>query len=260
VQGAIYEGTKLSRCILMNRKAMGRPYTWFVTICIEIVQTPKESVSLWTKVCRALRRRGIVALWLREPTRRNKIHYHLLIRNAIKEADLRQIINEAMPDLKKKTLKTERRGWHFKPQQIPSDPSPNNITSDEWTLCHYISKAKLPIKDDDGRIIVEDRWRKKRLLFKPNLGLKKVGTIGPFWQQPRATFWEQVKDQEKRIGDGLARPGIHRLVNYIHDMIGGRYATLTQIERSLGYNADDPVVTAWAESLLADEWVNEDRY
>ncbi len=54
---------------------------------------PAKTVKdMWPKVCRKLKKRGIFALWVREPNRLNKCYYHILIKNNISMADLKQAI------------------------------------------------------------------------------------------------------------------------------------------------------------------------
>src|SRR5262245_41291339 len=119
VEGYQHEANKLTRCILRNRQLARSPYTWQVTINIEIIHTPKQIGEEWTKIVRTLRRKGIVALWVREPTKSGKVHYHLLLRNAIDKAQLVKIIKQAMFDEKHKGKK--RCGWHMKLKPITDD-------------------------------------------------------------------------------------------------------------------------------------------
>jgi hypothetical protein len=113
VQGYLKEAGDLTRCILRNEKRMGRPYTWFVTMCVEVVQTPQDITDLWTKACRKLKRKNIVGLWVREPTLSNTIHYHILLKSDVTKQEIHRAFKKAMPNLKRVTTNGVRRGWHM---------------------------------------------------------------------------------------------------------------------------------------------------
>jgi hypothetical protein len=184
--------------------------------------------------------KGIVALWVREPNRLNKLHYHIIIKNPISEADLKKAIEDAMPP--RSVVKWRKR----------IEPIKN-----EWRLCHYVFKAKVKGRNKQGNV-VNDLYRHKRLLFLPKMPFKKVGTIGDFWEQGKSKkkLWDEIKAIEKKIGEGLEKPNVKRLCQYVYDMLPG--VTLKEIERSFGLDADGAAVQDWIESLLAGEWADED--
>src|SRR5262249_14880849 len=158
-EGYINEARKLTTLILRNRKLAGEPYTWFVTVVVETVLSPKDTAALWTKASRSMRDAGIVALWVREPSKANKVHYHLLLRTRITEAMLRAIVKAAMPQ---RQDGQKRAGWHMNMKPV---------SEDEWWLAHYITKGKVA-----GRLNgrpVPDLYAKKRLLFVPGLPYNK---------------------------------------------------------------------------------------
>lgn len=239
--GYIREAKQWAMCILRNRRLMGRPYSWVVHLNHNEELPAKTVKEIWPKVCRKLKDRGIVALWVREPNRLNKCHYHILIKNDISKADLKRAIEEAMPS--RKLVKYRKRVEPIKK---------------EWRLCHYIVKAKIKGYNKQG-IMVDDLYRHKRLLFLAKLKFKKVGTIGDFWEQGKnkKKLWDDIKAIEKRIGEGLEDRNVRRLAEHVHDMIGG-YIPLTDIERSFGYWSDEPFVQDWIDRLLATEWADED--
>jgi hypothetical protein len=96
-------------------------------------------------------------------------------------------------------------------------------------------------------------------LFVAKLKFKKVGTIGDFWEcgKSKTKMWEEIKAIEKQIGEGLEKPNVKRLCEYVYDFLGG-CVSLKKIERSYGYDADGPAVQDWIESLLAGEWADEE--
>lgn len=222
VAGYIEEAKQLTTCILRNKKLARTSYTYHVTINFESVLTPARVVSHWTKICRALRSKGISAIWIREPNETNKVHHHLIVRNQISEFALKQIVNNTMPS-------RADFPWHMKVQAI----------NDIWQLAYYVTKAKVAGYVNRRRIV--DYYRDKRLLFLPNLGLKKYGTIGAFWVKPKKAIWEDIRRVEKRIADGLETPGIRDLVKHIHQLFG-ETVPQRKIERAIGYWSDNAAV------------------
>ena len=241
--GYINEAKQWAMCILKNRQMMKRPYTWAVHINLNEELPPKDIGPMWDKAKRKLKERGIVCLWLREPNSLNKVHYHIIVKNHISEKELKKAIDEAMPS--RKLVKWRKR----------VEPIIN-----EWRLAHYVVKAKVKGRTKKGKL-VNDLYRHKRLLFKPNLPFRKVGTIGDFWEQGKSKtkIWDDIKATEKRIAEGLEDPDVERLAEYVHDWIGGYYP-LAQVRRSFGYWADTPAIRDWINSLIATDWTGEWRY
>jgi hypothetical protein len=240
VLGYINEAKQWAMCVLRNRKLMKRPYTWAVHINLNEEYPPGQISPMWKKVARKLEDRGIVALWVREPNRLNKLHYHIIVKNHISKADLKKAIDDAMPP--RSLVKWRKR----------VEPIIN-----EWRLCHYIFKAKVKGHNKKG-VLVNDLYRVKRLLFKANMPFRKVGTIGGFWEQGKSKtkMWNDIKAIEEQIGKGLEKPNVKRLCEYVHDLLGGDIP-LKDIQRSYGLHADGTAVQDWIESLLADEWAEE---
>ena len=195
---------------------MKRPYTWAVHLNISDDLTPKEAAAQWTKTCRSLRLKGIVAIWVREPNKSNKVHYHLMVKNQIGKKQLERAIEESMPS--RKLLRWRKR----------VEPIKN-----EFRLAHYLTKAKISgyIK---GRQVA-DFHRTKRLLFKTNRAWKKYGVIGAFWERPKKKLWQEIRDIEKKIAEGLEQPNVKQYAKFLFDLVGG-YVPLRQIERSIGIN------------------------
>lgn len=230
VEGYLNEAKKLTTCLIRNRIAINHPYTWFLTIYVDAFMAPKDVNLWWRRVARKLHRNGLVALWVREPTRSNKVHYHLIVRSSHTEVKLVQIVEQSLPPRK------EAR-WHKNLQPIDGS---------DWRLLHYVTKAKIGGKDRKGNVL-PDLYAQKRLLFQPNLGIRKVGTIGKFWHRGKASLWQEVKAHEQRISDGLTVE-IKWLAIYVHDLVGGALP-LRQIERRLGFHADSASVQAWASRV-----------
>lgn len=238
IEGYLHEAKKLSVCILKNRKLLGRPYSWFVTLYVWDVMTPKEAAALWSKASRNMRRHGITALWIREPTKKNKIHYHMLVSSQQSEKDLAEVIEASMPS--RKVV-----GWH---------KSIDAINERWWWLAFYITKAR--VKGEYQGRLVPDKYLTKRLLFKPHTKLRKHGTIGPFWLKTIKAIWQEVKDQERKIAEGLADHRVRRLAKHVHELIGGYYPLKT-IQRSFGLHSQSPAVQDWIAALerqRGDQW------
>lgn len=233
VEGYLNEAKRLTSCILSNQRLMGRRYSWAVHINISDELSPDRHTRLWATACLKLRRRGATALWVREPNKANRVHYHLIIKSTISKKALEQAIEESMPD--RNLVRWRKR----------VEPIKNH-----WHLAHYITKAKVG-KTIDGKV-VQDVYGKKRLLFKANLNMKKYGIIGQFWEPgvSKKKLWQQVIDRERRISEGLEDVRIQRLARHVHWMLDG-YWSLKHIERSFGYWHDEPVVQEWANRLMA---------
>jgi hypothetical protein len=232
VAGYMNEADKLARCVMRNKKLMKRDYPWTVTINIEKELTPTEVKSVWQKVCRKLKSFNIIALWVREPSRKNHVNYHLVVSNAMTQAELDRVIELSMPGRKE-------INWH---KQV--DPVKN-----QWSYARYIVKAKTGA-EVNGKW-VRDKHRRKRLMFKSNLNLRKLGTIGRFWMKPKKKLWDEIKETEQRIGEGLKKPFVKELAQHVFEMFGEQ-VPLQRIERSFGYFADAPSTRQWIDQLFGE--------
>ncbi len=154
IAGYLYEAKKLSMCLWHNRRLMQDEYTWEVTINFEKELSPVDINDRWTKITRKLRESGIVALWVREPSRDNRCHHHLLLKNQITETELRRIVRESLPSR----------------SELPTHTHIERIRN-QWKYVWYITKAKIRTVVDGKE--VKDKHRSKRLLFAPKLGLSE---------------------------------------------------------------------------------------
>jgi hypothetical protein len=235
VAGYIREAKKLTSCILRNQRLMEQSYQWHVTINFETEQMPEEIRKNWSKVCNRLKKSGIVALWVREISRSNRVHYHLIISSRISKAALEKAIEEAMPP-------REIIGWHKRLQRIEE--------GETWQLAHYITKAQIA-GYVNGRP-VDDYYASKRLLFRPKLGLLKTRHIGKFWVKPKGAIWTDIRENEERIAEGLEQPGVRMLVDHVYNLLD-RTVPLRRIERAFGYHANSEPVKRWIEQLIAED-------
>ncbi len=228
-----YMANKLRSCLWSNLKLSNFTYRWFLTVYFWREMTAKEISSLWSKISLKLKRKGIVAFWIREPTRTNKVHYHLLIVNNTPKKELERIVDESFP------LRSVVGGWHKK----------NLPISNPWNLIGYIVKAKIP-GFCKGKSVV-DRYAKKRVLFEPNTGLRKHGTIGDFWVHPMEALWKRTQEREKRIGAVLADP---RALGFGTEVYRQLLFSLPQMSekralRSFALTTDHPETQKWMEDF-----------
>ena len=235
VHGYLNEAKNLTTCLIRNRELAKAPYTLFLTIYVDVVMNPKAINEWWRKAARNLNQRGVVAIWVREPTRTNKVHYHLLLRSLHTKDELATIIEESLPS------RTTGR-WH---------KNIKKVRYNDGRLLRYITKAKTAGKTRAGTHVA-DLYVKKRLLFKARLGIRKVGTIGKFWVKSRNAIWDDVKAREKRIAEGLEQPNVKRLAQYAYEFVGG-YVPLRQIERSFGYYWDASSTQNWIKQVFGQE-------
>jgi hypothetical protein len=207
----------------------------FLTIYVDVTMQPKAINDWWKKASRNLQRNGVVALWVREPTRTNRVHYHLLLRSIHTKKQLATIIEESLP--------SRRFGrWH---------KNIKTVQKKDGRLLQYITKAKTAGVTKSG-VYLSDLYRKKRLLFKSSLGIRKHGTIGRFWVKSKQAIWNDVKAREKRISEGLEKPNVKRLAEHVYEFVDG-CVPLRQIERSFGYYSDSPGIINWIEQMFGHE-------
>ena len=233
VAGYVREARMLAYCVRRNEWLAGHPYPWFVTINVDEEHTAAEVNGLWRRVSRRLRDAGLVALWVREVCRSNRVHYHLLLRTRIGRDDLGKAVASAM--------QPEGVRWHWRPQMI----EPGQL----WELSFYIAKAQK-VGYVNGRRVA-DYYADKRLLFRPKSGVRKLGQFGGFWVNDRTAIWQEAADRERRIAQGLDRPEIRALADYVYIMMD-RTEPPERIDRSFGFYADCPAVRRWAEQVAAD--------
>ena len=238
----IREARQWTMCVLRNRKYMKRPYTWVVHLNLNEAGFPVDQISpMWKRVVRKLQSRGVVALWVREPNRLNKLHYHILIKNRITIGDLRDAFEESMPP---RSLVQ----WRKRVEPIKH----------EVRLCYYIFKSKLRGTNEKG-VFLEDLYGSKRLLFKASMPFKKVGTIGDFWEQgkSKAKLWNEIIAIEQGIAEGSDKPNVERLAKHVYELLG-RCVPLKQIQRSYRFWHDSDGVQNWIQNLTAEEWNGEE--
>lgn len=258
IEGYIYEAKNLLYCLITNKKLLGMKYSWFVTINFHRPMTVKGLKKFyndnWIKICKKLKDKGLIAFWIIEVTKKNQIHFHLIVLSNHTKNELDQMIEKCLPERK------AVNGWHKKIEAIKKN---------DYRLIAYICKAKISGKTMNERQ-VEDLHRDKRLLFKKNLGIKKHGFIGKFWAKPVKDILKEQREKEARIAYGMGDKDIMCLRDHIYEGILGKnynklIKTKTLSEKPLAYDSwinitrllaikhDCPVQRNWIENLKAEE-------
>ena len=245
IDGYIYEAKKLTYCLLENKKLAGKPYTFFVTINFHQALTLKKINAFynenWIANCEKLKKKGLIACWIIEGSKENKIHFHLVVLSNHTHKELAKIFEDCLP------IRKSNGGWHKKIEHIKEN---------DFRLLHYFTKGKLTGKTKKGRE-VDDLYKNKRILFKKRLGIKKLGSIGEFWFHSREKIWEDNCKKESKIAYGKGDIDAMCYRDYIYEgVIGGsyddkkksevffakplKYETRDYISRKLAYKHDCP--------------------
>lgn len=228
-----HEAHKHSMCLELNRTLGRSPYNWFLTLCFERPQSADAIRRTWRAACRKLRARKVVAHWIREITRKNTIHYPLIIWSNVQREYLTQSFVGSLPD-------RCTNPWHMNIQPIGDN---------DFCLLRYVTKARF----STGTNL--DSFSAKRLLFRPSLGLRKFGTIGKFWILPKRQLWTLIKNREQKISEG-STPEIQRLAATVHErLFKNGSLTLDTLKRRLAYFHDAEFVQDWLTQLFPESKV-----
>ena len=238
LDGFLYEADKLSRCVQWaRRRYFTTEFTFFASINFTADLTAAEMKVLWSKVCRSLSSKGVVALYVCEVSRRsNHFNFQLLVRS--QTPGLAELVKTAAKSVNT-NIKVE-----------PYDPGRGRYA------VRYMVKAKTP-KYKNGEIVSRDRWARKRVLFRQELKLRKYGTIGRFWPQGmnKESIWKEIVAHERKINDGLQQPGAEEYAREMYELTQG-FFSLNRVRRSVGYFG---VPSCWVPKLDDDHVVVEDH-
>ena len=237
IQSFINNAHELSQCLLRNMKLTPGGYSLAVTINVRADLSIDEIKSVWKKATRKMRSHGVVALWVREPNRRDRCNYHLIVSTPRTQKEMEEILEISMPSRKEVM-------WH---KQVRPIKSP-------FVWAKYICKAKMS-GSKKGKLL-RDMYAGKRLLFHTRTGLDKFGTIGPFWKKPKAILWKEIQDREKRIATGLDQPNVKAAAKFMFDYLGlenDPHITLKDVERSFGSWPESEGVQHWIERLTHEQ-------
>lgn len=100
IAGYQNEAHRLSCCICRNLKYQPEPYRWRLTVHFHREMSVLEIRQVWAAACKKLQRRGVVALWVREPTPNNRCHYHLIVTRPVAKEALADALEASLPDRK----------------------------------------------------------------------------------------------------------------------------------------------------------------
>lgn len=238
LDGYLYESDKLARCVQWaRRRYFSSEFTFFCSINFTEDMTATEMKVVWSKACRYLKDKGVVALYVCEASRRsNHFNFHLLLRS--RTPNLTALLKSAT-----KTVTTNIKVEDYNP-------------GEGRYAVRYMVKAKTP-KYKNGEIVSHDRWARKRVLFRQELKVRKYGCIGQFWPtgMNKEGIWKEIVAHERRISEGLQQPGAEEYALELHELIGGYYP-LNRVRRSVGYHG---VPAGWVPRLDDDLVVPDDH-
>lgn len=224
---------KQAHLLRVNSRLAKAAYTWEAVIYFHGTMTPADLPAhqkLWSNVSEKLSKGGLIAFWVREPSKAGNIHYHFIGRSDQTPQQVRALIEAAMP-------KRAAVSWHLHVARIMKQ---------EPTIL-YAVKAKIA-GWSKGRW-VPDKWAGKRLLFQKGIRLRKHGTVGRFWERSTKKLWAEVVAHERRIAAGLERPEIEKLVRYVYKEMFGETVCGRRIERAYGLHADADTVQRFAGQI-----------
>jgi hypothetical protein len=224
------EASKLTQLLLYNRELVGEDYKYAVSINFERRLSVEEIRNTWKAVSRKLKKRGVEALWVREPSKKNHCNYHLIVKDSGKTLEtMRLIFKSAMPS-------RNDIASHIQVEYVKNS----------FTWIRYITKSKVVTEHS------RDLYAGKRLLFQKGLGLNKVGVIGRFWVNSKVAMWEDIKDREKRIANRLRDPEIQKLVTHVKAFLGPDVSP-RKIERQIALNFDSAGLKQWSQQISASQ-------
>ena len=168
VNGAINEAKELTSCLMTNALLWGGPagYSWFATVYIHRTLNEQEVQALWTDVTDNLREDDLIALWKREVTPSDRVHYHLIIVSAVQENELRDMIFRAFPVSYRP--RGQRRLFSICPDKADN-------YKDTAVSCAYIAKKRIAgvlKKGKNKGLMVNDIYKHKRHLFQSHVKLE----------------------------------------------------------------------------------------
>lgn len=178
VNGYRRQSRKYATCLIRNP----RPYHDHVVVSIDADLTIEDHRRLWSKIARQLRRRGVVAFWVREINRRGRVHYHLVTAT--------EVAPTTYTDL-------ELDHDHVRVEVEPIRSRRN--------VCCYVVKSR-------------DIHADSRRYFHSDNSLDKIGTVGRFWAKPQRAIWSEVIAHERELSDH--RQAVYYEATELSDLVG----------------------------------------
>lgn len=146
---------------------------WYAVVRIDDILTAQDHNQHWKLIARRLRQKKVVALWTREATKANRLHYNFLISYPTSETEMEDAIRFAFGGMK----------INLKAKRI-----------DQKKILDYVfyvfkGKRKGKIKKGPKDKVGEwssDMYQYDRLLFKKHSPLRKHDCIGQFYGDRKA--------------------------------------------------------------------------
>ena len=223
IEGFLNDGWKHHSFIVESNKQTRRRFQWFVTINYEEILSISQINQEWrdfSKKTSRLNHKGLALFWVREvtPSDTRLIHYHLGILEGFSDDKnaVRRVIDKCVSHLSRKHVRVER-------------------VRNPYAIAKYMLK-------------LGEHHRHKILLFKPDLGLKRVGHLGRFRPKgkKKAQILNQVKARKKSIKDGLSVGGNAELARHISTFVGRPYR---EIRITVGEDPYSPVWEQWQDQI-----------
>lgn len=237
ISGYQREAKKFAKCLIENQRLTGSPYTWFVTLNIYKTMTP-ATLKTWIKnewktITRNLFNKKVICCWIVECNRKNQVHYHFVFRSCHTEKEIEEIFEASVP------ARASLGGWHKKIEFVLSKSK---------RLPYYAIKAKIQGLTKRGWHS-KDLYARKRILFKPNLGIRKHGKIGEFWSKPIEKIWDEKKKRAKAIADKLENGDVKMVAAFFSDLTG---VHLRKVQKTIALEWDLAHVTSIAKGYRED--------
>ncbi len=208
IDGYIYEANKLAKCL----GAANDSYRYCVSVNIMQDISPDDMSKQWSKITESLTRKGVVACWVIEASKRsNRFNYHLVIKSDT--PNIKALIKAAA------TVRTNIKVEEYKPKI-------------GWLWLRYMTKAKTAkYSKATGQLITRDCWKNKRVIFADGIKQRKYNFINrkAFLNNIKlSTIWKGIVKREKAIRLTLAQNNwLEDYANEIYDLTSGYYPIKT---------------------------------
>jgi hypothetical protein len=223
IEGFLNDGKKHLSYIVESCIRTNRTFEWFVTINYEVILSIQQIKKEWLTFTKGTSRHhkdDLAYFWVREitPSDPRRLHYHLGILQGFCEDE------ETVEGILRKCLRGFSQ-YHMKVER-PRDP---------YDLAPYMLKLK-------------DHQRDKILLFKPNLGLERVGQNRLFSPPgiKKTKLLAGLKEKNNRVKEGSTLMGHPELAQYISTFLGLPYK---EISRMIGEDPYNEVWERWQDGM-----------
>lgn len=223
IEGFLNDGGKHRAFIIESCKLTHRTFQWLVTVNYEVVLSIDEINEEWgtfTKRTSRLANKGLALFWVREITRTDprRLHYHMGILEGFSNDidEVRRVMDKCLSDFSKNHVRVE----------APDNP---------YAIPAYILK-------------LEPHHRDKIILFRPKLGLKRVGHLGHFGPEGmrKKDVLGRAKEKKDRVKAGCKHVWVPDIANHISTFLGMPFKKIRDL---IGENPYDPVWEKWEDGM-----------